>query len=323
MKKLLISAAFGIVGFVGLSNGAQRSVLIEEFSTYTCPYCPYAIRAVDSLKKVYGDTVTVIQYVQGPSGSESSFRFNYYAIYYVPTTWIDGVVADTGGSTSTFSILRGMVESRKTVPSPIVIDSMDFYISYDTGYVSVDISLENDLNSSNTPRIFCVITERHVRANSNGTYAYHLMRDIASPPTGENLTAMNAGDHESFNWSFPVASNWVADSLEAAFFIQYYNTKEALQAGQMPVRFVNVGEGLASKPQLDLRTGSHGLVFNLPDAGSVDLVLYDVSGRSVATLASGAFSQGEHTVALPDLSHGVYTAVLRFENNTRTLKIVR
>ncbi len=67
------------------------------------------------------------------------------------------------------------------------------------------------------------------------------------------------------------------------------------------------------RPRPNPARGVTTLAFTLPDAGDVDLDLYDALGRRVATLVQGAFAPGRHEAswAASSLPPGLYLAVLR------------
>ncbi len=63
--------------------------------------------------------------------------------------------------------------------------------------------------------------------------------------------------------------------------------------------------------------------YTLPEKQRVELRVYDLLGREVATLASGTRDAGRHRLSLPmeQLSSGVYFGRLQTEGGTRTQKI--
>jgi hypothetical protein len=70
--------------------------------------------------------------------------------------------------------------------------------------------------------------------------------------------------------------------------------------------------------------------YSLPKAGDVDLRIYDVAGRSVATLANGSKSSGRHTVEWhgvdahgQSVAPGIYFGVLKTAEGIVTGKVVR
>jgi hypothetical protein len=72
---------------------------------------------------------------------------------------------------------------------------------------------------------------------------------------------------------------------------------------------------------------SAGISYALPRAGEVSLVLLDVAGRRVATLASGVAPAGRHDVGIDTrrLTSGAYYVMLRAAGRveTRTLVVRR
>ncbi len=66
------------------------------------------------------------------------------------------------------------------------------------------------------------------------------------------------------------------------------------------------------------------LTVKLGASGMLDLCLFDVMGRNVATLGHGQFAQGTHLFTLPkNLSAGVYFASADFEGVEKTTKVIR
>jgi hypothetical protein len=66
------------------------------------------------------------------------------------------------------------------------------------------------------------------------------------------------------------------------------------------------------------------IAFSLPKSGSVDMAVYDIAGRKVATLAQGTMSAGSHEVSWNGAKApaGVYFYRLSFEGKTLTNRMV-
>ena len=71
-------------------------------------------------------------------------------------------------------------------------------------------------------------------------------------------------------------------------------------------------------------TGIGRVSFELPRAGSVELVLFDVTGRPVSTLVSGRTEAGRHTAMLDagKLKAGIYVLRMDAAGITETRKVV-
>lgn len=78
----------------------------------------------------------------------------------------------------------------------------------------------------------------------------------------------------------------------------------------------------SARPNPLTRTTS--IAFSLPKSGSVDLAVYDIAGRKVATLAQGTMSAGSHEVSWNGAKApaGVYLYRLSFEGKTLTNRMV-
>jgi flagellar hook assembly protein FlgD len=71
------------------------------------------------------------------------------------------------------------------------------------------------------------------------------------------------------------------------------------------------------------------IVFNLPSAMKINLTVYNLLGREVATLADGAYPSGEHRVTWNgtdrnnhNMASGVYLYRLTGENFSRERKMI-
>jgi hypothetical protein len=70
---------------------------------------------------------------------------------------------------------------------------------------------------------------------------------------------------------------------------------------------------------------STNIDFSLPDASHVDVAVFDVAGRRVATLAEGRFEAGVHTVRWDarNAAAGVYFCRFQAGGDVATQRMVR
>ncbi|MEO0249614.1 MAG: hypothetical protein ABIN58_08775 [candidate division WOR-3 bacterium] len=319
MKKALV-----IIGLTGFLWSAQRSVLVEAFSSTTCPHCPYSNAACERLVVNFLDTVSVIQYMQGLSGSEASYRFNFYGISGVPDVWFCGIdheLGSTDDTTGDYNRYRTKVNNWRYVNSPMVIEEMTAFCDTLSGTVECLIRIETTLPVTEPdPRVFCVITERHVWGD--GRYNRFIMRDIISSPTGDSLLATHAGDTQRFTWNFSV-SGWKPDSLDVTVFAQSYESKLVFQAKQMRVVFTGVSEQEPPAPGFDLVAIGSTIRLNIPGETGVNLSVYDPTGRCEREIFSGQLPGGEHIFDLAGIGRGIHIAVVSTGFGTRSVKIIR
>ncbi|MBI5828522.1 MAG: T9SS type A sorting domain-containing protein [Chloroflexi bacterium] len=64
--------------------------------------------------------------------------------------------------------------------------------------------------------------------------------------------------------------------------------------------------------------------FSMPETGAASLMVFDVAGRTVATLIDGAVERGQHTVTFDagNLTSGVYFYTLETNGSVETRKMI-
>ncbi|MCP4228541.1 MAG: T9SS type A sorting domain-containing protein [bacterium] len=68
--------------------------------------------------------------------------------------------------------------------------------------------------------------------------------------------------------------------------------------------------------------GTASISFALPRANEVDMSVYDLKGRKVATLTTGMYQPGEYSVHTPELSSGIYLYRLTTDETSITKKMI-
>lgn len=106
---------------------------------------------------------------------------------------------------------------------------------------------------------------------------------------------------------------YVVDSSNGR--IQVFQPTAALSVGlfQSPIQL-----GVTPNPGWQQK-----ISFTLPESGSIDLSVYDTSGRRVATLAKGQRAAGSYTEAWLHASPGVYFVRLQAGSFSQTQRVVR
>ena len=155
--------------------------------------------------------------------------------------------------------------------------------------------------------------------------AYDVVQDIPEyAPMGNYDYIAYCGDYpdgivDEFSFPFSV----VADS------------KRVRNNGSWAVTewsFAPKGSDIASTPQnVSLSLNNYpnpfnaytDITFQIPSAGEIDLSVFDISGRRVATLSRGYFGAGYHTMVFDgsDLPSGVYFCKLTCDGYTKTSRM--
>jgi hypothetical protein len=180
-------------------------------------------------------------------------------------------------------------------------------------------------------------------------YMQYSCDDGAAWTIPENLTASPSpgclpGDCESDHWSS------VADRVDDSMHIVYIEDKDAGTAAQSegtvtnnPVRYLEVpapdcGTGIEDENHVPVTfrlsqnhpnpfNASTEISFELGNSMSIDLSIYDIAGRKLATLAHGYFEEGHHIRIWEagDFSSGIYFYRLEtdLESYTRKMTLLK
>ena len=212
----------------------------------------------------------------------------------------------------------------------------DIYYAYTTDGGATwtgDNGLAASTSNELLPDIFCApeSPSNFVRATYE-TYA-----------GGDHIAYQSASASAPTTWSSPV---WISDYTPTGTTPAHPGSNGAgngcvVYEGVGPTaawfdyfNFTGVEEGNAKvTPQARLTLGaarpsvlsrSTSIAFSLPKSGSVDLAVYDIAGRKVATLAQGTMSAGSHEVSWNGAKApaGVYLYRLSFEGKTLTNRMV-
>jgi len=212
----------------------------------------------------------------------------------------------------------------------------DIYYAYTTdggtswtGYNGLAGSTSNEL----LPDIFCA-------PESPATFVRATYETYEG---GDHIAYQSASASNPTTWSTPV---WISDYTPTgttpahpgsngagngcvvyegvgptAAWFDYYNFTGVEEGNSKVTPQARLTLG-AARPNPLTRTTS--IAFSLPKSGSVDLAVYDIAGRKVATLAQGTMPAGSHEVSWNGAKApaGVYLYRLSFEGKTLTNRMV-
>jgi hypothetical protein len=139
-----------------------------------------------------------------------------------------------------------------------------------------------------------------------------ILQGSAHIAEGEFVTMLAIGDDAAF------AVDLLRHTVQGA-----QQPLESFGAQQSAVReSATIALGLRSMPNPIVGDGI--IRFELPSASDVRLDLFDELGRRIATLSSGRYDAGAHTVTLAGsaIAPGAYTAVLRTAGATEATRVV-
>ncbi|OPL19198.1 MAG: hypothetical protein AVO35_12155 [Candidatus Aegiribacteria sp. MLS_C] len=301
--------------------GAERVVLIEDFTNCGCSYCWNFEPALNGFVNTHlasGEIAVIRVHVNWPyandpiyqaNPTEQNARKSAYGVNGVPWVQVDGKIHASSSGPG----LESALSSRIGVPS-----YLDIFVARNgddqTGNVSIGLVAEEDLGLTDPIRLFATIVEDQVPGVQYwaGSYFEQAFRDNLFGVAGP-LVEFQAPypDTVYFQADYDISS-WVSDNLYLAVFVQKYTSadKEVLNARWYKFMDLMTGiEGGAEAPvQPDLVAGpnpSNGTIMVtpvLPDETGGYISVYDLSGRQVAGVP--ALNGHEETFELP--SSGIY-----------------
>ena len=239
MRKL--SFLVVLLAFAGLTLQAQqRLVMIEEFTSSTCPPCAPMNAWLNPLLVTNADKVVVVKYQMNwpaqngfPNGdpyytAEGGVRRTYYGVNAVPDIYINGAKTGTNQSAVQNAINNAYAQpAQATITGGFKVVGNMIYVE---AYVTPSISGANH-------RILCTVNEKTTYGNVDGngeTVFYHIMMKML-PNGGGTTLELTAGETIPLQFSYDMSTTHVEEmnDLEVTVFVQNVSTKAMLNAAYL------------------------------------------------------------------------------------------
>ena len=268
-----------------------RNVLIEEFTTESCVYCPEAAEGLaafldsnpDKVDRValachhagfYTDWLTV-------AASESYTWFYNSRSIYAPAFMYDRFAWDKNSPVVGRGDYQQYVDARIAEPSYVGITlSADLDSSKEK--INVSVSCERGWDFSTTPtRITLFLTEDNIttetQAAASGTFIHqHVLRAVNK--TWGNVLNFS-DDKASYNYSFNLDPSWKIDDLKVVAFVSGYDDKDATNCTVENVATVALGQSASAVDEV------------VADNRIIQVSYYDLSGQKVNKPSKGVYVQ--------------------------------
>ncbi len=349
VKGLAVAAGLFCLVLTSGAVASDRMVLVEMYTNTSCTYCPPAETALDGIADNYPDTVVAIRYHTWWPGasdpyytyntSENRTRTNYYGVAQqgVPAVRVDGFID------ANYSALWNIVSNRYHMEAPIELNLSGTYNqTSNTGTLNVEI-VATDLAYFEELYLRCAITESdlYYSAPNGVTWHHQTMRDMVPNATGTSVE-IEYGETVNVSLPFSAPAPLNVDNLELVVWLQtdFFQTLEVYQAARIKpselVR-VSVDDEPVSLPESFTLSQNYPNPFNattnisysLENQTSVDLAVYDLSGRKVAQLVNSVQGAGEHRVVWNALDNdgdavatGIYFYRLKTDTENTTKRMV-
>ncbi|MEI7500439.1 MAG: T9SS type A sorting domain-containing protein [Bacteroidota bacterium] len=241
MKRVLLLAVICFQMATGYTQ-TQRKILLEEFTSATCPPCVSAntrfhnwqIQNPDKFSSIYyhvnwpapGDPMNLA------NPSENSARVGFYGVSYVPQSNLDGNYFN--GSASGWSMTT--INNRYAMPSPFEIQLQHSLSSgQDSVFSTMLIKCTQDISASMTAHN--VIIEKWIHfnsapcASSNGERDfYNVMKKMLPGSNGTTIaSSMAAGDYLLVEGAWKFGTVYDKSMIASVGFVQNKSTREIYQ----------------------------------------------------------------------------------------------
>jgi hypothetical protein len=273
-------------------TGIERTILLEEWTSSTCPPCASNNPAIDAFVAARFDSLVPIKYhMNWPApGNDPMYLYNptqandrrfYYGVNGVPHVIMDGLIHPPYPYT-TPSSLPGAYYPRKNIATPISMSVTDTRIANgDSIRADITIQVISPLITGDYYlRVHAI--ERHIHYNSppgtNGEKDFYDVFRRAYPTSLGTPVPTTIGTH---NFSFTYAIDqavWVDSMIYTAAFVQNDATKEVWNSAKgrnvVLERLIvnnqnNVFEKPAVSPDVIEQLNPQSLIVNTDEANGV------------------------------------------------------
>jgi hypothetical protein len=252
MKRKLITISaiflFLLLGGVKIATAGDRMVLVESFTSWTCPPCATNNPIMDAfLLSQDPERITGISYhmnwpAPGNDGfylynpNDNNARRTYYSVNSIPQAFMDGTINIQ--PTYNQGTLQSYFDSRKNILSPVTLIVTESTYG-DSLLVRVLLYCETPLVSP-TVTLQTAIVEKYKQYSSppgtNGETVFRdIMRKMLPSASGTSIQLL-AGQTYIYEYRVYMDPIWQANQIEPLVFVQAAD-KEILNAALPPVNF--------------------------------------------------------------------------------------
>ena len=210
---------------------AQRKVLVEVFSSSTCPHCATMNAWLNPLLASNADKVAVISYQMSWPGkgdayytAEGGTRRTFYGVSGVPASYVNGVLKNNQTN------IQDAINTGYAQPAEATING-SFTVKGNTIVIEGSVT---PLISGSGYTIYVAVNEKttYKNASTNGETEFrHIMMKMFPNGNGVNAT-LTSGVAIPFSYTYNMSTTFVEEmnDLEVVVFVQNASTKAVLNA---------------------------------------------------------------------------------------------
>ncbi len=241
MKRFTLTFALSLIICLSAANAQnQKMVLLECFTSATCPPCASVNPTLDDLITNNESSLVAVKYhVNWPSDhdpmnqdnpSDVSSKVSYYGVNSVPMSVANGTWINNSGSVS-----QSLINQWAALQTPLEM-RMTHYLNetQDTIFIVVMGRTSEAIESDGLKLNVSVIEKTMTYSSAPGTNGerifHNVMKKMLPGPAGQSVSSLDANEY--FAYKFSWALDYVMDinELSAVAWLQDYSTKEVYQS---------------------------------------------------------------------------------------------
>jgi len=249
--------------FVCYGN-TERTVMIEHFSSCTCPHCPSADAIMATLTANNPDKFTYVKYEMNWPGlgdpyytEEGEAMREYYQVYGIPDLFFDSKdIYYQDINQNKFDSLcasYGFADIKGT-----------FTVTGNTVNISVDVLSHFDMSGYS---LMVSVNEKTTTENNRDEF-HHVMMKMVPDPEGTDFN-LNAKESKHFEFTQDMTGTFVEemDDLEVAVWIQKKETKEIVNSYFLYETTADISP-VSDIQIIDNQDGTLDISWNAPSIGT-------------------------------------------------------
>ncbi len=330
-----------------LLTGAMRHMLLEEWTSSTCPPCATQNPTIDLFVDERWDSVVAIKYHVGwpAPGDDPMYQHNptqsydrryYYGVNAAPTVIMDGV-SYPEYPYSTYNNLLNPYTDRMDIATPMTMAVVNSRTVADSMHAIVTVNILSPMpEGSYYLRVHAIERQIDYTGTNGEPHHYDVFR--RAYPNSSGTPVENVVGTQVFEFDYWINSVWADTMIFTSAFVQNDLTKEVMNCakGEQTPHIVGIGSDGASVRRFALEQNypnpfnpTTTIRYQVPSDGRVVLKVYNVFGQEVRTLVNGRQSAGARSVEWNGLdnrgravSSGVYFYRLEAADRSLTKKML-
>lgn len=340
MSRINLLLIILLFGAANVAAQEQRNVLIEGFTNSHCGNCPPAHNALNNYlnSSPNGDRVNFIYYhMKYPYSSDPLYQHNsahsdardqYYGPFFAtPLAFFEGSLQN-----NMYSQWPGRIDALLAEQSPLKITLTGNKFSNGMN-INAGIYRSGNINETDLSVHFVVVETVNYQGNNGIAVHKNVMRKMAPEPGGQSIE-ISQGQTLNINQQIIYHPVWIHANLKVVVFVQSISSKKVYQSQTIPysdLQLTSVGKNDNMPNEYSLQQNYPNpfnpatvIGYSIPADGTVQLKVFNILGKEVATLVNSFQHRGSYEVLFDaeSFSSGVYFYRISYDGKALTRKMI-